>query len=91
MKKSKKLFKIGDLAKALNLTHRTIRYYDELGLLPHIKRSQKGTRLFDNNDIEILKKICKIKKENPAALSQIKEKLFDPEVVYEGQENPTKL
>ena len=73
----KKLLKIGEITKKLKLTHRTIRYYDQLGLLPHIKRSQKGTRLFDKTDIEVLKKIKSIQKKTPSSLEKIKLKLFN--------------
>ena len=73
----KKLFKIGHLAKTLGLTHRTIRYYDQLGLLPHMKRSNGGVRLFDDEDIKILKKIRTLQKEEYLPLDIIKKKLFN--------------
>ncbi|QDR81306.1 MerR family transcriptional regulator [Sporomusa termitida] len=55
-------YKIGELAKLTNLTTRTIRYYEELGLLgTRDGRCQGQTRYFDNNDIERLKKIHQLK------------------------------
>ena len=38
--KPKKLYKIGHLTSLLGVTPRTIRYYDQFGLLPHVKRSE---------------------------------------------------
>lgn len=55
-------YKIGEIAKLTNLTTRTIRYYEELGLLgTRENRTQGQLRLFDNNDIERLKKIQMLK------------------------------
>lgn len=50
-------YKIGEIAKLTNLTTRTIRYYEELGLLGARESRLNGqTRYFDNEDIERLKK-----------------------------------
>ena len=46
----KKLYKIGHIIEEFNITARTIRYYDELNLLPNVKRSEGGVRLFDSED-----------------------------------------
>jgi Predicted transcriptional regulators len=55
-------YKIGEIAKLTNLTTRTIRYYEELGLLGiRENRPQGQLRLFDNDDIERLKKIQMLK------------------------------
>ncbi|AOL33348.1 MULTISPECIES: MerR family transcriptional regulator [Geobacillus] len=50
-------FKIDDVAKATGLTKRTIRYYEEIGLIKPPARSEKGTRLYTADDIEQLKNI----------------------------------
>lgn len=73
---NRKLYKIGHLTQILKVTHRTIRYYDQMGLLPHIKRSDGGMRLFDDEDIAIIKKIREIQKNEDVALDDIKERLF---------------
>ncbi|BDG48882.1 MULTISPECIES: MerR family transcriptional regulator [Parageobacillus] len=52
-----KRFKIDDVAKETGLTKRTIRYYEEIGLIKPPKRSEKGTRLYSEEDIEQLKKV----------------------------------
>jgi len=73
---TKKLYKINELVELLGITSRTIRYYDQFGLLVHVKRSKGGMRLFDEEDIEIIKKIRRMQKEEFLPLEVIKEKLF---------------
>lgn len=74
--KERKLYKIGHLTKLLGVTPRTVRYYDQMGLLPHVKRSDGNVRLFDEEDVEIIKKIRRMQKEEYLPLDIIKEKLF---------------
>lgn len=62
-REGRKLYKIGDVTKLIGLTPRTIRYYDQMGLLTHVKRSQGQVRLFDDKDIELLKRARKLQKE----------------------------
>ncbi|KMY46411.1 MerR family transcriptional regulator [Bacillus sp. FJAT-27916] len=50
-----KTYSIGEVAKELNLTVYTLRYYDKEGLMPSVKRSENGTRLFKSSDIEALR------------------------------------
>jgi DNA-binding transcriptional MerR regulator len=55
-------YKIGEIAKLTNLTTRTIRYYEGLGLLGTRRNRTRGqSRLFDNDDIKRLKKIQMLK------------------------------
>jgi DNA-binding transcriptional MerR regulator len=49
--------KIEDVAKECGLTKRTIRYYEEIGILSPPQRSEKGTRLYTREHIDQLKKI----------------------------------
>jgi MerR family Zn(II)-responsive transcriptional regulator of zntA len=58
----KMLFKIGEIAKKTGVTLRTIRYYDELGLIKPSKRSAGNFRLYDENAISIIKLISNLKK-----------------------------
>lgn len=44
------LYKIGDLAKLAGVTVRTIRYYEELGLMVPSETSPGGFRLYTEND-----------------------------------------
>lgn len=43
--------KVGDIAKRLNTTVRTLRFYEEEGLI-HPRRSAGGTRLYSESDAE---------------------------------------
>ncbi|SDI15377.1 DNA-binding transcriptional regulator, MerR family [Planococcus glaciei] len=49
-----KTYSIGEVAKELNLTVYTIRYYDKEGLIPFVERSESGVRLFKESDIAAL-------------------------------------
>jgi len=40
---------IGKVADATGLSIHTLRYYDELGLLPQVRRAKNGHRLFDED------------------------------------------
>ncbi len=71
-----KLYKIGDICDLLTITPRTIRYYDQLGLLPNTKRSDGYTRLFDQHDIDTIKSIRHLQKTKSLPLNIIKDQLF---------------
>jgi len=51
------LLKIGDLAKRIGLTVRTLHHYDAIGLVKPSCRSDAGYRLYDRNDIARLHRI----------------------------------
>lgn len=57
-----KNYTIKDAARIMNLPASTLRYYDREGLLPFMKRSESGYRIFDENDIELLRIIECLKK-----------------------------
>ncbi len=48
---------IGDLANETGVKTRTIRFYEEKGLLPHPRRSESGYRLYSEQDIKLLRLI----------------------------------
>jgi DNA-binding transcriptional MerR regulator len=50
-------YSISEVAKELNLTVYTLRYYDKEGLMPFVERTPSGTRLFNESDISALKVI----------------------------------
>ncbi|UOQ84734.1 MerR family transcriptional regulator [Gracilibacillus salinarum] len=52
-----KTYSIGEVARELNLTVYTLRYYDKEGLLPFVERTASGTRLFKASDLDALKVI----------------------------------
>ena len=59
--KENKPVQIGELAKSLNITTRTIRYYEEIGLMGKTERLGGGTRSYNKDDILRLKFILKLK------------------------------
>ena len=46
--------RIGELAAHLQINPKTIRYYEEIGLLPTADRSESGYRRYDERDVERL-------------------------------------
>jgi DNA-binding transcriptional MerR regulator len=53
--------KIGELAHLVEMSPRTIRYYEEIGLLNSIKRIEGGKRIFTDKDVQRLKFIKRLK------------------------------
>lgn len=56
-----KIVQIGELAKQLGITTRTIRYYEEIGLMGPSERIGGGTRTYNTDDVLRLKFILKLK------------------------------
>lgn len=48
------LLQIGEVAEATGLSLRTIRHYDEVGLLPPVERSPGGFRLYSQESVDRL-------------------------------------
>lgn len=49
---------IAEVSKKYKITQDTIRYYEKIGLIPHVPRSKSGIRDFDENScnwIEFIK------------------------------------
>lgn len=55
-------YTIKTAAEVLGLPATTIRYYDKQGLLPFMQRSESGYRLFDENDLMLLRTIDCLKR-----------------------------
>ncbi|MDP4182155.1 MAG: MerR family transcriptional regulator [Bacillota bacterium] len=56
------IYTVGEMAKQLDVTASTLRYYDKEGLLPFVERSNGGMRMFKDEDISWLKIIECLKK-----------------------------
>ncbi|WP_407728147.1 MerR family transcriptional regulator [Priestia megaterium] len=54
-------YTISQVAKKLNVTIYTIRYYDKEGLFPFLDRTASGNRIFKEQDIEWIDLICCLK------------------------------
>ena len=84
---SEKKYKVGQLAEAAGLTIRTIRYYDEMGLLKSSERTSGGQRIYSDADLVYIKRIMELKNLSDKSgelrreilLSQYREKLEDAE------------
>lgn len=48
------LRQIGEVANELNINPKTIRYYEEFGLIPPPQRTERGYRVFNRSDIDRL-------------------------------------
>ncbi len=47
-------YNISEVAKKMNVTSSTLRYYDKEGLLPFVDRTEGGIRKFKEDDFEWL-------------------------------------
>jgi DNA-binding transcriptional MerR regulator len=54
-------YPIGDIAQRVGLTPRTIRYYEDIGLLNSVKRVEGGRRVYTDDDVRRLKFIKRLK------------------------------
>ncbi|HYP19941.1 MAG TPA: MerR family transcriptional regulator [Chloroflexia bacterium] len=75
-----RFFRIGEAAERTGLTQRTIRYYEELGLLSPPSRTQGDFRLFSESDITRLQEISRLKQLLGFSLAEIR-KIVDGEEV----------
>jgi MerR family copper efflux transcriptional regulator len=65
------LLRIQEVAAALGLTTRAIRYYEEVGLLEPAARSEGAYRLFDEDDVERLRFIKGLRDDAGFSLAEI--------------------
>ena len=54
-------YSIGELARMVTLSQRTIRYYEEIGLLHSVRRIENGKRVYTDDDVRRLKFINRLK------------------------------
>lgn len=54
--------KIGELAKRADVSHRTIHYYERIGLLSPVERHGAGYRYYDALSLKRLEKIAALKR-----------------------------
>src|SRR5213076_3351330 len=55
-------YKIGEVASRMGISVRTLRHYDEIGLLKPAHRSSTGHRLYTDRDLARLQKIVAFRK-----------------------------
>jgi DNA-binding transcriptional MerR regulator len=66
-----RLLRIQEVAEAVGLTPRTIRYYEEVGLLAPAARSEGAYRLYDADDVERLAYIKAMRDDAGFSLGEI--------------------
>jgi MerR family transcriptional regulator, copper efflux regulator len=77
---------IGELAEATGLSLRTIRHYDDIGLLPATTRTEGGFRVYTRSDLDRLLMIRSMKPLG-FALDEMAELLELVDLVAAGAEN----
>ncbi|MFL5820917.1 MAG: MerR family transcriptional regulator [Solirubrobacteraceae bacterium] len=65
--------RIGDVARAVDTTTRTIRYYEEIGLLGPADRPAGGHRAYAESDVERLREIIRLKRLLGVSLEELKQ------------------
>lgn len=78
--RQREFLQIGEAAERTGLTQRTLRYYEEKGLLPPPTRMEGGFRLYSPEDIERLERIRQFKDLLGFSLAEIKEMLESEDV-----------
>lgn len=66
------MFTVKQVAKQLNISEHTIRYYDRQGLMPFLKKDASGKRLFSEDDICLIELIVCLKMSH-MSLSEIRQ------------------
>jgi MerR family transcriptional regulator, repressor of the yfmOP operon len=72
MSAAPRLRRIGEVAEATGLTQRTIRYYEELGLLKPAAHISGGNRRYDDEDLERLSLIKRLREVVGLSLADIR-------------------
>jgi len=70
--KEEKFIQIGELAKKTKVTPRTLKHYEEKGLLSPFKKTKGGFRLYQNDKVELVERIRQLKKAG-FSLREVKE------------------
>lgn len=78
-----KFIQIGELAKKTRVTPRTIKHYEEKGLLKPFKKTQGGFRLYQNDKVKLVERIRQLKKAG-FSLREVKE-MEEIDGIMEGE------
>ncbi|MHB8896390.1 MAG: helix-turn-helix domain-containing protein [Candidatus Geothermincolia bacterium] len=71
--KEEGVYQIGEVAEITGLTHRTLRYYEEIGLLGERDHTPGKHRLYTDEDLERISRITRFKELMGHQLCEIKE------------------
>lgn len=58
---AKTMYKIGEVARSLGLNPQTVYFYERIGLIPPLERTESGYRLFTPEQVERLAWIIRVK------------------------------
>ena len=83
------MHQIGEVAEAVGLSLRTIRHYEEVGLVPPSGRTSGGFRLYTDDDIERLR-LVKHMKPLDFSLEEMRDLLQVRDRLAEGVDNETR-
>lgn len=72
------LLTVGEVARSVGLTVRTLHHYDEVGLLQPSRRSPSGYRLYGADDLERLLQVLSLRRLG-LSLEEIRQSLEQPE------------
>ena len=75
-------YAIGEISRLVELSQRTIRYYEEIGLLHSVRRIENGKRVYTDNDVRRLKFIRRLK-----VLGLSLAEMVELEKIYRKQRN----
>ena len=75
-------YAIGEISRLVDLSQRTIRYYEEIGLLHSVRRIENGKRVYTDHDVRRLKFINRLK-----VLGLSLSEMVDLEKIYRKQRN----
>ncbi len=75
-------FSIGEISRLVDLSQRTIRYYEEIGLLHSVRRIENGKRVYTDRDVRRLKFINRLK-----VLGLSLAEMVELEKIYRKQRN----
>jgi DNA-binding transcriptional MerR regulator len=80
---AEKFWKIGEVAERTGVTQRTLRFYEEKGLLRPPSRMEGGFRLYSEEDVKRVEQIRRLQDLLGVSLAQIKEMVEAQEVLRE--------
>src|SRR3972149_5630782 len=75
-------YAIGELSRLVDLSQRTIRFYEEIGLLHSVRRIENGKRVYTDDDVRRLKFINRLK-----VLGLSLAEMLEVEIIYRKQRN----
>ena len=70
-----RLLKIGEVARRCNVSARTVRFYEEMGLVNPEATTDGGFRLYSEADVERIEKIIRLKDSLNFTLEEVREVL----------------